>query len=207
MIPPVSPTKPPLELLLSHGYSLVSDPHERAIMKPYPPLGLLSLAAYLRQQGRSVAVYDTTFGDLDGFATTLAERRPATVGLSTNLMTRATVLRMIAVAKAAGARVVLGGPEAAPNASEYLSRGADVVVVGEGELTLGELLGLPQWTPDSLAGVLGVAYLAPDGALTTTAPRPLVQPLESLPWPDREAIDIDRYLRRGGSTTATRRFR
>jgi radical SAM superfamily enzyme YgiQ (UPF0313 family) len=67
-------------------------------------------------------------------------------------------------------------------------------VVGEGELTLGELLGLPQWTPDSLAGVLGVAYLAPDGALTTTAPRPLVQPLESLPWPDRDSIDLGRYL-------------
>lgn len=194
MIEPVLPATPPLELLLSHGYSLAGDAHEQAIMKPYPPLGLLSLAAYLRRQGRSVVVYDTTFGSLEGFAATLAERRPATVGLSTNLMTRATVLRMIAAAKAAGTRVVLGGPEAAPNAHEYLCRGADVVVVGEGELTLDELLGLEQWSPEQLAGVLGVAYLAPGEVLTTTPARPLIQPLESLPWPDRESIDLDRYL-------------
>jgi radical SAM superfamily enzyme YgiQ (UPF0313 family) len=36
--------------------------------------------------------------------------------------------------------VVLGGPEAANYVEEYLGRGADVVAIGEGEVTLAELV-------------------------------------------------------------------
>ena len=39
-----------------------------------------------------------------------------------------------------GALVVLGGPEPSNHAEDYLRRGADVIVVGEGELTLEALL-------------------------------------------------------------------
>ncbi len=31
-------------------------------MKPYPPLGLLYLSAYLKARGHAVEVYDSTFG-------------------------------------------------------------------------------------------------------------------------------------------------
>jgi anaerobic magnesium-protoporphyrin IX monomethyl ester cyclase len=182
-----------IDLLLSHGYCLAEDEHEREIMMPYPPLGLLSLAAYLKREGRSVEVYDTTFGDLEGFADVVRTCRPRLVGLSTNLMTRASVLRMIAVARDAGVRVVLGGPEAAPNAEEYLRRGADAVVIGEGEQTLNALLAVEAWTSETLARINGLAFLA-DDAVHTTPPRALIQPLDALPWPDREAIDLDRYL-------------
>ncbi len=189
---PATPARP--ELLLSHGYCLAEDEHEREIMMPYPPLGLLYLSAYLKSRGRSVEVHDTTFGSLDAFAEQVGRLRPPTVGLYTNLMTRGAILRMMAAAREAGARVVLGGPEAAPNAAEYLRRGADVVVVGEGEATLDELLGLDRWTPESLDGVAGVAFIPAGGELVVTRPRALLQPLESLPWPDREAIELDRYL-------------
>ena len=50
------------DLLLTHGYFLSEDEKERQIMKPYPPLGLLSLSAYLKTLGYSVEVYDSTFG-------------------------------------------------------------------------------------------------------------------------------------------------
>ena len=46
------------------------------------------------------------------------------------------------VPRALGVRVVVGGPEPPHHAEEYLARGADVVVVGEGEATLEELLPL-----------------------------------------------------------------
>ena len=35
-------------ILLTHGYFLSEDEKERQIMKPYPPLGLLYLSAYLK---------------------------------------------------------------------------------------------------------------------------------------------------------------
>ena len=39
------------ELLLTHGYFLSEDEKEQQIMKPYPPLGLLYLSAFLKTHG------------------------------------------------------------------------------------------------------------------------------------------------------------
>jgi hypothetical protein len=50
------------DILLTHGYFLSEDEKERQIMKPYPPLGLLYLSAYLKTREHSVEVYDSTFG-------------------------------------------------------------------------------------------------------------------------------------------------
>ncbi|HSN55916.1 MAG TPA: radical SAM protein, partial [Candidatus Sulfomarinibacteraceae bacterium] len=174
---------------------LADDEHERDVMMPYPPLGLLYLSSFLKAAGAAVEVYDTTFGSVDGFRDRLAEAGPAVVGLATNLMTRAAVLRMIAIAREAGTWVVLGGPEAEPNAADYLRAGADVVVVGEGEATLEELCRhLPVHGRQRLEAVAGIAYLDDRGRPRTTPPRPQIRPLSSLPWPDRDAVDMDRYL-------------
>ncbi len=186
---------PRSDLLLSHGYCLAEDEHEHEIMMPYPPLGLLYLSSHLKKRGFAVEVYDTTFGSLDGFSAVLESRRPAVVGLSCNLMTKSTILAMIEMAKKAGTWVVLGGPEPAPNAEDYLRNGADVVVIGEGEATLEELLRhLPDRGTRELDTVRGIAYLDEHGALQTTPSRPQLRPLSGQPWPDREAVDMDRYL-------------
>ena len=50
-----------MDILLTHGYFLYQDPHEMQIMKPYPPLGILYISSYLKQQGFDVSVFDTTF--------------------------------------------------------------------------------------------------------------------------------------------------
>ena len=60
------------------------------------------------------------------------------LGIYTNLMTRRSVLGIIAAAKVHEWRVILGGPESANYTDEYLAAGADVIVIGEGELALGE---------------------------------------------------------------------
>jgi radical SAM superfamily enzyme YgiQ (UPF0313 family) len=110
-------------------------------------------------------------------------------------MTKFNVLKMIAMCKRLGATVILGGPEPASYADEYLTRGADVIVVGEGEATLEELLPrLAKDGPHHLDGVLGIVYKRDDGTVVRALPRPYVADLDSLPDPDREAIDIDRYV-------------
>ena len=50
-------------ILVTHNYHLALDPREAALARPYPPLGTLVAAAYARQQGHEVSVYDPT---LDG---------------------------------------------------------------------------------------------------------------------------------------------
>src|SRR5215472_6550847 len=111
-----------MELLLAHGYFLAEDEHERSVMKPYPTLGLLYISAYLKTQGHSVRVFDATFQTLSDFEARLRTDRPQVVGIYTNLMTKFNVLKMIAHCRASGAKVVLGGPESAMYAEEYLER-------------------------------------------------------------------------------------
>ena len=89
------------DLLLSHGYFLEEDEKERAIMKPYPPLGLLSLSAYLKREGFSVEVFDATFQARTALLARLDAGR-GVLGLYTNLMTRPPVLAITAEAKARG---------------------------------------------------------------------------------------------------------
>ena len=185
-----------MDILLAHSYYLNEDPHEQAVMKPYPPLGLLYISAHLKARGFDVGVFDTTFRRREDFRRFVARARPAVVGIYGTLMTRRNVLEMARFCKGQGCTVVLGGPEPANYAEEYLARGADVVVVGEGELTLEELLPhLARHGPRNMAHIRGIVYREEDGQLVRTEPRPYIQDLDAQPFPDREAIDIGEYVR------------
>lgn len=182
------------DLLLTHGYFLSEDEHERKVMKPYPPLGLLYISGYLKKLDHEVDVFDTTFATRDDLHARL-DRSPGVLGVYTNLITRASVLEITRSAKSKGWTVVLGGPESANYPAEYLRHGADVITFGEGEETLAELLPvLASRGPRRLDGVLGTAFLNEAGVMVTNTGRPQIKDLDALPWPDREAIDIPRYV-------------
>src|SRR6185436_5437588 len=123
------------DLLLTHGYFLSEDEKERQIMKPYPPLGLLYLSAFLKTRGYAVDIFDSTFAERGRLVERFASE-PGTVGIYTTLMTRRSVLEIVRAAKRHGWRVILGGPESANYTAEYLESGADAIVIGEGELTV-----------------------------------------------------------------------
>ncbi len=183
------------DILLTHGYFLSEDEKERQIMKPYPPLGLLYLSAYLKSRGRSVEVYDSTFGGRDELVQKIRRSPGGVVGIYTNLMTRGSVLQIISAAKQSGSTVILGGPESANHSGEYLKAGADVIVVGEGETALTEILDtLPSMGPHGLGNVRGIIFKNAAGEPVHTPERTKINDLDSLPLPDREAIDHQKYL-------------
>ena len=183
------------DLLLTHGYFLSEDPKEREIMKPYPPLGLLYISAYLRRAGFGVEVFDSTFSTREALEARLSAGPPGVLGVYTNLITRGSVVRILRRARELGWTVVTGGPESANYPAEYLDHGAHVVVVGEGEATLEELLpALAKSGPHRLHGVAGTVFRDEAGALVRNPPRAQIADIDSLPWPDREAIDIPRYV-------------
>lgn len=183
------------DILLTHGYFLEEDEKELQIMKPYPPLGLLYISAYLRRAGFDVDIYDSTWGSKPGLFRRLASEPGGVLGIYTNLITRGNVLATIAEAKRHGWTVLLGGPESANHAEQYIAHGADVVVVGEGEETLAELLSvLASKGPHRLHGIAGTTFRDEGGQLVVNMPRPQIADLDSLPWPDRERIDLPRYV-------------
>jgi len=184
-----------MDILLTHAYYLYEDPAERQVMKPYPPLGLLYIASHLRSLGFGVDVMDSTFMSRTEHLQAIRDKQTPVVGIYVNLMTRANALQVICEARRAGSRIVLGGPEPVNYAKEYLDRGADVIVSGEGELTLTELLPMLRASePDGLAHVAGIIYRDANGAVTETVPRQQIKSLDDRPLPARGSIDMGKYL-------------
>ncbi len=184
-----------VDILLTHGYFLAEDEKEQAIMKPYPPLGLLYLSAFLKTRGITVEVFDTTFSEREQLLDRLDETQGGILGIYSNLMTRSSVLKIVRAAKARDWSVVLGGPESANYLDEYLQAGADVIVIGEGEVTLTELTtAFRHGKANRLDHISGIAFLDEDGNVVKTQERQKIRDLNSLPFPDRSAIDHGKYL-------------
>jgi len=183
------------DLLLTHGYFLFEDPKEQKIMKPYVPLGILYICSHLRKKGFNVDVFDSTFSSLDELTGVLRTETPSVLGVYANLMTRKRVVEIVRVAHEAGWKTIVGGPEPGAYVREYLEAGADIVVIGEGEVTIEELLpALNEQSDTALAQVKGIAFLGEDGGVVQTAPREQIADLDTQPWPAREAIDVNRYV-------------
>ena len=188
-----------LDLLLFHAYHLATDPREQELMRPFPPLGIQYLVSWLRREGAAVDWHDSTFqSGPASFYAACADADPRVVGLYGHTITRPVATQMVAAARAEGRRVIAGGPDPAQYLDEYFDAGVEVVVVGEGEQTVSELLahlraGGWRWDFDALASVPGIAFRR-DGVLVRTAPRPLLRPLDQIPWPARDRRDLDSYF-------------
>ena len=184
-----------MEILLTHGYFLYEDPKELQIMKPYPPLGILYICAHLRSRGVEVGVFDSTFASREQLFDILKHQPPAVLGVYANLMTRPNVIEILKVAKQAGWQTVVGGPEPGAYIEEYLKADADVVVVGEGELTLEELLpALRSHSRAALYKIDGIAFRTEQGDVVRTPPREQLRDIDAQPWPARDAVDLEKYV-------------
>ena len=182
-----------MRLLLTHGYFLEEDAKELRIMKPYAPLGILYLSSHLRARGFDVEIYDSTFGSRQELFRILDAGTPGVLGIYGNLMTRRNVLAIMAQARAAGWKVILGGPEPANYAEEYLAAGAGVIVAGEGEIALEQLMAA-RLDATVLPRIPGIIFRAENGSLIRTGPAQLISDLDVQPWPDRDRVDMSRYL-------------
>jgi radical SAM superfamily enzyme YgiQ (UPF0313 family) len=203
---------PVVDVLLTHSYHLFYDPKQVRKMQPYPPLGTLYAAALLREQGFSVALFDTMLEDPErGFPAALGRHCPGVVAVyedNFNFLSKMCLSRMRRVAygmldaaKSAGATVVVNGSDASDHVEEYLRHGADYVLLGEAEWTLLELvqslLGNSGLEPEHIPGV---TFLRPaTGTLLRARSRPLLRDLDSLPSPARDLLEPETYRSAWGS--------
>ena len=181
-----------MKILLVHGYFLDLDEGEKKVMKPYPPLGVLYLSAFLKQCGHEVAVFDGTFQMPHDFKPFLARFAPRVVGFYVNMMTRHNVLRLRSQIDNPAIRIIAGGPDPPYYAEDYLNQGFDAVVVGEGEPTVRQWLDHVE-EPETWDGIEGLVFRR-EGITVRTTPRKPSAPLDGYPFPDRAAIDLEAYL-------------
>lgn len=189
-----------LDLLLTHAYYLCDDPHEAEIMRPFPPLGLQYLIAFLKaNHWTNVDWLDATFhAGPHVFAEHLIQSQPKVVGFYGHTITRPQMTELVHLSVEQGCRTLAGGPDPVQYMDAYFDMGVEVVVVGEGEHTLLALMEHLQkhhwqWDWDELQGIDGIAFRH-DGKLVQTKARKLIRPLDSLPWPERRRSDLEPYL-------------
>lgn len=189
------------QILLGQSYYLRFDPKLWEAMQPYPPLGTMYAASWLRQHGYEVALFDAMLAESeDEWVLALDAHKPRYAIIyedNFNYLSKMCLLRMreaafkmIAMAKARGCTVILCGADATDHSSEYLEHGADYCLLGEGEETLIELLG--QLSAGRDAGqVIGLA------SRNTLRPsrRPDISDLDKLPFPAWDLVDVQKYKR------------
>jgi anaerobic magnesium-protoporphyrin IX monomethyl ester cyclase len=90
--------------------------------------------------------------------------------------------------------VIVSGSDASDHAATYLDGGAVVVVSGEGETTLVELLdAMSGPAPARLDLIDGVCYRAADGRVMRNRAREIIRDLDQLPLPAWDLVDVERY--------------
>jgi anaerobic magnesium-protoporphyrin IX monomethyl ester cyclase len=203
----IAQSRPATEkVLFGQSYFLRFDPKLWAAMQPYPPLGTLYAASYIRSRGYTVDLFDAMLAESESEWDAALERsRPRIAVLyedNFNYLSKMCLLRMrqaafamIGMARQRGCTVVVAGSDATDHAHDYLHAGADYVLIGEGEQTLGDLLDhLVRETADQapLETILGLAFER-DGQLVITPHRPELKDLDVLPFPAWDLVDIERY--------------
>ena len=186
-----------MKVVLTHGYFIEEDEREKQIMRPYPPLGVLYISAYLEQQSWENEVFDTTFQTKTKLYDFLKKERPKYLGIYVNLMTKLNVLEIIRFVKSTPElkhiKIFVGGPDVRYNAENLLQLGADYVVIGEGEQTTVALLEALENAVE-MASVEGLAFLDQESKLFLTPERKKIKDINELPFPNRKKIDLQRYF-------------
>lgn len=191
-----------IDVLIGQAYFLRFDPALWRAQRPYAPLGALYAAAFVREAGHRVALFDAMLAESEAEWTTALERHRPSVAVifedSFNYLSKMCLLRMrqaamtmIGAARARGIEVVVAGSDATDHPALYLDQGASAVIAGEGELTLVEVLDAMRGDRD-LASLDGLVVRR-GGQIVRTPPRPIMRDLDVAPRPAWDLVDVERY--------------
>lgn len=164
---------------------------------PNLPIGLAYLAAVLEKAGVEITVFDCIALGIDHktLGEKLAEFQADVVGLTAVTPTVDSAMQVAHAAKKVlpKAFVIMGGPHATFADVEVLNSNPDidVIVRGEGEVTVLELL-QALFHSGNLADVAGISYRKGKD-IVRTAVRPFIQNLDELPRPAYEYFALTRY--------------
>ncbi len=168
------------------------------IMGSYdPPLGIMYLGSFLRKHEVKVNLIDLSFSkNWDEFKDELLKVQPDIVGISTlsPFFDQAILAASIVKKTLPGCKVIFGGahPTALPQETIKLPE-VDFIVVGEGEVTLLELMRALE-SNGKLSEVKGILYKE-NGQVFQTPPREPIQNLDEIPFPARDLLPTwEKYL-------------
>ena len=190
----------PLKVLLTLPPELHSLEIKRAAGIKAPPLGLAYIAAVLEKENYKVKILDAASLELS-FKEWLHEVKswhPDVIGFSLLTPTALKGYKAIRIVREElpDSLVVVGGPHPTFMYNEALGRGAHVVVRGEGEYTMLELMRVYEkygYDDKAFKKVKGIAFKDKNENVIVTPPRPFIKNLDELPWPAYHLLPMDKY--------------
>ena len=178
-----------------------------------PPLALMYLAAYLEKKKIHSAIAEVILSDQisrdnanknrEGKNTELLNKILATkarfIGIScytpdfNEVIELARQIKKISPDKI----IIVGGvhPTLYPKDFFFPGSPVDFAVMGEGEITLYELITILKKNRAQSKKILGITYRSKTNKIITTPMRPLIKNLDSLPFPAWDKVDMGYYTR------------
>jgi anaerobic magnesium-protoporphyrin IX monomethyl ester cyclase len=117
---------------------------------------------------------------------TVKKADPDIVGISALSVKVPTVIRIIQIIKEFNdnIRVIIGGEHATVSPDEFLKNGADLIVRGEGEMIMLELVNSME-AGQCVKDISGISFME-NNIIYNNPRRQLIENLDSLPFPERE---------------------
>jgi anaerobic magnesium-protoporphyrin IX monomethyl ester cyclase len=191
-----------LDIVFSHSYYYKFDVKQWKNQTPYPPLGTLYAASYLRENGYAVGVFDANLlDDPKTIQPYLEQHKPNIFVLyddGFNYLTkmclttmREAAFEMIKIAKSLECKIIVCSSDSTDHYEKYLAAGADFVIQGEGEISLKELVDALSNDEDT-SQIKGLVF-EQDGEFIKNPKHPVLRNLDDLPMPAWDLIDIEPY--------------
>ena len=173
---------------------LINPPREVPQKADFPPMGLAYIAAVLKKNGIDVKVLDAAAFPWKKLERIIKQQNPDIVGIPCWTVERGQSFKTAQLVKkvAPQAKIIMGGHHATAFPEHMFKLAyADVVVIGEGELTVLELINA-LYNGEDLSTIKGIVYQK-DGEAFITPPRDFITDLDSIPFPSYSDFNLDDY--------------
>ena len=173
---------------------LLIQPPPRKIVKEdivVPPLGIAYLAAVIEKQGHSVSIIDAFAEalDLHSLEDRVKKIAPDLIGITGMTPVIDNAFRTAGICRRYAKYVVIGGPHVSVAGSKVFEQCPDVdyVIQGEGEISFPLLVEALERNKDitNVPGVITRDF--------SNLPSPLIDELDSIPFPARHLLPNERY--------------
>ncbi len=159
-----------------------------------PPLGIAYIASYLNTYGHECRILDGVAEPLPLEEICKIARDYDVVGITVVSTYAVRAIELIQTLKTSNATqpLVVGGPHVTAIPESLLEHGADYAVVGEGEVTMHELVECLAAGGRSIENIAGLAFLE-NRQLIFTPHRIHIDPLDQVPLPARHLLPMHLY--------------
>lgn len=191
------------KVLFTHSYFYRFDKKQWASKQFYPPLGTITAASFIRSKGYEVNLFDTNLANRpEDILPLIKAERPDFLVIyddGFNYLTKMclTLMReaayeLVKIGKEFNCTVIVSSSDSTDHFEDYINKGADFILLGEGELSLLDILEVQTQLNADHSKIKGIVYQK-NGEIINTGRREVIGDLDQLPMAAWDLVDMAQY--------------